>query len=352
MVFLFIILYILLLSESNKSVKHQKSVLIFACVAFTLAVGFRAIYHWPDTPVYIEAYKWAPTLSELSPIDTPYGYAEYGYYLICVILKTVGLSERMYLVAMAGISMFLLYKVLGKYGTLPLIGVADYTARFMMNRDCVQMRSSLCILLIIWGLKFVRDRKMWYYFAVILLAYQFHHMALIGLPFYFFCNFKFTNKQIYILLIFAFAFAAFGSGAISGWAEANSEDLNYDTYVDEEYRRQDADLGLMNPMIYFQVVILLMFNTLEYKLKSHPYYYIFRNGYLYSTLILIVFCQFTALSGRTSTMFATCEMFMLPMMVQTYPQEKRAKFFVILGLVFVYFFSSKMIENLNGASWF
>lgn len=66
-----------------------------------------------------------------------------------------------------------------------------------------------------------------------------------------------------------------------------------------------------------------------------------RWAYFYSTLILIFFCNYTALSGRTSTVFATCEMFMLPSIAMGFGKEKRFVFYVVVGVILVYFFWSK-----------
>ena len=64
-------------------------------------------------------------------------------------------------------------------------------------------------------------------------------------------------------------------------------------------------------------------------------------AYLYSTLTLILFCNYTALSGRTSTMFATVEMFILPFIGQSISKKYRVIYYFVLGFVFIYFFVSK-----------
>ena len=67
-------------------------------------------------------------------------------------------------------------------------------------------------------------------------------------------------------------------------------------------------------------------------------------AYLYSTLTLILFSNYTALSGRTSTMFATVEMFILPFIGQSISKKYRVLYYFVLAFVFIYFFISKYQE--------
>lgn len=75
------------------------------------------------------------------------------------------------------------------------------------------------------------------------------------------------------------------AGSISGVVDDYSQDLNYDTYVQGEY--VEEALGLRNPMIYFQIVILMVYTFMELALASKISSIIFSMGLFYSTLILI-----------------------------------------------------------------
>ena len=202
------------------------------------------------------------------------------------------------------------------------------------------MRSSLAILLLILAIKLIHDRKLVAYMLVVLLAYQFHHLSLIGIPLYFLCKLRIGPISIIFSLVMAMLLSQLIAGSISDIVDDYSQDLNYDTYVQDEYVEQA--LGLRNPMIYFQIVILMVYTFMEPLLASKDkFYHLMRWAYFYSTLILIFFCNYTALSGRTSTVFATCEMFVLPSMVSGLGKRLRIVFYVIVGGVLTYFFWSK-----------
>lgn len=343
-ILLFIFFYTVCILMQGQKENVQRNLLKTTCVALIFFIGFRKF--WPDQRVYEIAFEMAPMPWDFTWDIQPYGYAEQGYLFLASLIKVIYNNSVFYCIAMGAISMYLLYKNLNKYCIIPLIGLCDYIGRFLLNRDFTQMRSSLAILLIIWASKYIVERKPLQYFLWVLLAYQFHHMALIAIPMYFFYRLNLTNKKIIIGLILTFFLSQTLAGQISGTVELYSQDLNYETYTEGGYVEQA--LGLRNPMIYFQMGILLLFTFGENRLKHlSKYYYLFRSGYFYSTLILIFFCNYTALSGRTSTMFATYEMFILPMLAFAFPKNIRFIYYIGVGMVLVYFFYSKYVGAIN-----
>ena len=343
-IFIFFYVLVIGLVEVKFRGKYQSMLLIMTCVVLTFLIGFRD--RWPDEGVYIWGFNHVPKLWEFSFDLQPYGYVEKGYYFLASFVKTIFNNSRFYLLVMGGLSMFLLYKSLQKYCIIPLIGLCDYIARFLLNRDFIQMRSSLAILLIVLALKYVYEKKMWHYLAVVFVAYQIHHLALIAVPFYFICLLKIKKWRVVVGIIIAMILSQTLAGFISGTVDEYSNDLNYETYTQGTYVTKA--LGLRNPMIYFQIFILLMFTYSDKVLKCKSVYYeIFKIGYFYSTLILIFFCNYTALSGRTSTVFASLEMFILPMIALTWKRKNRIIYYLGIGFVFFYFFAVKYDDAMS-----
>lgn len=343
-ILLFLFFYVICLAVKDQKESTQRTFLQVACIVLTLFIGLRKF--WPDQRVYEIAFEMAPMPWDFTWDIQPYGYGEKGYLFLASLVKVVYDEPVFYCLAMGAISMYLLYKTLNKYCIIPLIGLCDYIGRFLLNRDFTQMRSSLTILLIMFGTKYIYEKKPIKYFLLVFLAYQFHTMALIAVPMYFFYRLNLTNKKIIIGLILSLALSQTLAGFISGTVDNYSQDLNYETYTEGGY--VDQALGLKNPMIYFQMAILLLFTFGEDKLKRlSKYYYVFRSGYFYSTLILIFFCDYTALSGRTSTMFATYEMFILPMLAYSFSKGFRPVYYIGVGVVLLYFFYSKYMSAIT-----
>lgn len=335
----FLVFYVFALYVITKKETTQKAILIATLIILTCLIGSRD--GWPDEKVYQIAFSEAPRPWDfISKNVESYGYVEKGYLFLASLVKLVLNDSRFYLFCMGGLSMYLLYKGLTAYCAIPLVGLCDYVGRFLLNRDFQQMRSSLAILLLILAIKLIHDRKLVAYMLVVLLAYQFHHLSLIGIPLYFLYKVRIGSISIIFSLVMAMLLSQLIAGSISDIVDDYSQDLNYDTYVQDEYVEQA--LGLRNPMIYFQIVILMVYTFMEPILASKDkFYHLMRWAYFYSTLILIFFCNYTALSGRTSTVFATCEMFMLPSIAMGFGKEKRFVFYVIVGVILVYLFWSK-----------
>lgn len=335
----FLVFYVFALYVITKKETTQKAILIATLIILTCLIGSRD--GWPDEKVYQIAFSEAPRPWDfISKNVESYGYVEKGYLFLASLVKLVLNDSRFYLFCMGGLSMYLLYKGLTAYCAIPLVGLCDYVGRFLLNRDFQQMRSSLAILLLILAIKLIHDRKLVAYMLVVLLAYQFHHLSLIGIPLYFLYKVRIGPISIIFSLVMAMLLSQLIAGSISDIVDDYSQDLNYDTYVQDEYVEQA--LGLRNPMIYFQIAILMVYTFMEPILASKDkFYHLMRWAHFYSTLILIFFCNYTALSGRTSTVFATCEMFMLPSIAMGLGKGKRFVFYVIVGGVLTYFFWNK-----------
>lgn len=339
MVILFALFYIICIVLVYWKYKRVNQFLIISLCALAFMIGIRD--GWPDELVYQMAFDQAPYPWQVWSVE-PFGYAEHGYLFIASVIKLIFNSSRFYLFVMGAVSMYLLYKNLQKYCIIPLIGLCDYMARFLLNRDFIQMRSSLVILMILLSLDLIKEKKFWLYMGIIFIGYQCHHMALIGIPLYFLGQIKISKNHIIFGLLIAALLSQTLATAISNTVDAYSEDLQYQTYTEGNYAEGK---GLANPMIYFQAVILLIFTFYESALrKKYNNYYLMRTTYFYSTLILIFFSNYTALASRTSTMFATSEMFILPWIATALPKSRRLVYYIALGFVFIYFFNAKYSE--------
>lgn len=325
--------------------QKQNVILVLSLIIIVLLIGFRDVL-WNDTQGYIAAFHQAPDIFHFTTNSITV-YSEKGYMLLTSLVKTIWDNDRFYLLAMGALSMLLLYKNLHIFCIFPLIGLCDYIARFLLNRDFIQIRSSLAILIVIYGLKFIKERSLWKYFLCVLIASQFHQMAWIALPFYFFNLIHYKNWHIVCGLILAAILSQTFATTISDLVDKYSADLNYSTYTMGAY--VEEALKLKNPMIYFQSAILLIYSNFEGKLKRvSPFYSIYKNAYFYSTIILIFFCNYTALSGRTSTFFATVEIYILPMIASAINKKSYRNIFLVgIGLIFIYFFAHKYTNEIN-----
>lgn len=330
------ILFLLYCISASSVKKEQKKTLMLACGVLTIGIAFRDM-RWPDTDAYWLGFvRYTPNIINYTFGMHPHFYDEQGFFMISVLSKTLINDYQFYFFVVGAISMMLLYKNLNRYSIYPLLGLCAYLARFFMARNLTQIRSGLAYLIILWGLKYVHEKKIWHYVLLVWIASWFHNSAWIALPFYFITNWIHVNKyRVLVGLGLAFIVGAFFQGPLSAFVTDKASDLQITTYVSSEYK---SKVGLGNPMIYFQTFLLLAYTFLERRLKPMTKYYkVIRDGYFYSTLILISFCSFTALSGRTSTMFATLEYCIIPSLVFLFNKRNRAVAYAIMivGLVII-----------------
>jgi len=309
-------------------------------VIIVFCIGSRNTGGWIDTVTYVDSFvNSTNSLSSFSFSDVPFGYTEKGYYLLCVIAKTISGNPQIYLFLIGALSMAFLFPSLDRYTPLPFLGLCIYIARFMLGRDMNQMRAGLAISIIMFATIYAIKRKYLIYILMVIVAYFIHTSALIALPLLLIDRLKIKRKHILIGLGVAFVIAGFFGGTvksvISNWDFVQNLAK---TYVEEDSEKAWGN-NLFNPLIYYQILCLLIYTFKEKQLsKQFIYYYTIRNAYFYSTILLIVLCQYGIVAGRTSTLFATYEISMVPMVLSTYKKSKKNVLYLVVFMFLIFFF--------------
>lgn len=331
MVSLYIFFYIFALIAEQLKQKDKQMLLMLTCVVMALMAGFRDPSLWADTGVYVMSFEdYTNPLYEWSQIDEPFGYSEYGFYFLGVIFKTFSSNTTAYLTFIAALTFIFMYKDFKRYCYYPLFGVAAYLSRFYLARNFIQIRAGLSYAIILWAVQYISKRDWKRYFFWIIIAYQFHASAVLAVPLYFLCMINIKKWHIWTGIAVAFILGGVFTGFMRGLVAEYASDIA-STYVQDEYQRE---WGLLNPVIYFQLAVLYLYTQNEEVLKNTSEdYYTMRTAYFYSTFILISVSMYTALSGRTSSMFSTLEMAIIPPILNTFSKRNRFIGFIGLGIV-------------------
>lgn len=340
----FIFFFVAVSFELQKNKKNRDTMLILACIVLAIGVGFRDIYIWPDTLVYAWSYQYhTPNIFDFSFSDTPYGYNEKGFYLLQVITKTLTNNPTVFFCLISILTFYFLYKDFKQYSIFPLIGLCVYIARFIIGRNFVQIRAGLAYAILMLSIKYIFERNWKRYFLIVFIAWMFHRSCIVAIPLYFICNWvNVKKKHVYIALGISFFIGIFGQELVHRLVEDNASDLNIgDRYTDAGGETKQLEgLGMRNPMIYFQCFILLAYTLLEERLAPlNKYYYILRNAYLYSTMILICFCTYKVLSARTASMYATLEFVIIPSLIYMFNKKNRYFAFLATGIILTVIFN-------------
>lgn len=331
MVSLYIFFYIFALIAEQLKQKDKQMLLMLTCVVMALMAGFRDPSLWADTDAYLISFEYyTKPLYEWSQVDEPFGYSEYGFYFLGVIFKTFSSNTTAYLTFIAALTFIFMYKDFKRYCYYPLFGVAAYISRFYLARNFIQIRAGLSYAIILWAVQYISKRDWKRYFFWILIAYQFHTSAVLAVPLYFLCMINIKKWHIWTGIAVAFILGGVFTGFMRGLVSEYASDIA-STYVQDEYQRE---WGLLNPVIYFQLAVLYLYTQNEEVLKyTSEDYYTMRTAYFYSTFILISVSMYTALSGRTSSMFATLEMAIIPPIINTLSKKNRSIAYIGLGIV-------------------
>ena len=293
---------------------NKKRFLVLTLAVVAVIIGIRNPQSWSDTAgYYMEFMEIVKPLSETSAYDKPVNYGEMGFYYIGVICKTFSNSPTFYFIVVSALSMLFLYFGIKKYSIFPFIALYVYLGRFI-GRNTIQIRSAIAIAIVIWGTVYVTKRKLWKYLLVVYIASRFHTSAYLAFPLYFMGYVNVKKWHVYVGILFALLIAIVFGGAIHEMlSESDLANEWARSYVEEDSEKAYSN-SLSNPVIWYQIVILFMWTAFEKRLSlMTEHYYTIRNAYFYSTVLLIVLYQFAILAGRTSTVFATYEMLMVPL---------------------------------------
>lgn len=327
-------------------VRYRKVVLLVLCLLFCIFAGFRDPDFWADTDYYLKAFA---STSDIFNIDFEDAgvleiYREKGFLIISSVIKTFSNSNVFYLLSISILTFYVFYKVLRKYCIYPLIGFCIYLSRFFLVRNMMQIRSALAFFIVLYFTNLVTEKKFGKFLLIVLLASSIHYSALMFLPAYFICKMELSQKQVLKIVLSVFLFTFLVANVVVLYI-VNIPELKaiIYTYIDENTYGYSS--GLTNPMIYFQVCLLIFYTYKETSLKHiDDNYYAIRSMYLFGTCLLIVFNLFAVLAGRLSTIFSTYEILMLPSLLYVVDNRKKVFSSIVVSMIFTTFFVLNVVR--------
>lgn len=310
LIYIGIYILILLFLIADFSLENQKNkVLNILAIIMVLFIGLRGD-SGADSPVYIDFFNYnTDTIWNWKGVEK--GYAEYGFYYLSVILKSIWNNIDFYFTSISALTIFFLIRSLKEFSIYPILGFCVYYSRFLIIRDMNQIRQALAMVIIIYAFKLLISHRKKAFTYVILSMTFIHYSSIIVLPFIWLYNRRPNLKQICGLLSLSLVIGLISSVVLKQLL-ISTGNIIFLRYVNT------ANLGLLNPVLIFQLVICFLFSYFEPLLRDKQKgYYLIRNAYLYSTILLLLTCNMGEIGGRLATIFATCEIFILPALTTT-----------------------------------
>lgn len=319
--------------------RHSLYLLYSLSIILIIISGVRS-FSWPDTPQYELAFKTEiKGLTEAFKYGAVTTYSEPGFIYLSRVVKTFTNSVRIYFFLISFISSSLIAIYLKKFCVFPVIGLLVYVSRFFISRNMMQIRAALAIAIVIFAIKFIYDRNLRKFLGVVLIATFIHFSCIIVIPLYWLCEKSLSTKKAFAMCTLGIVSILLITPIVQSKVILFNNLIGMNsTYIggDESY---SEGMGIKNPMIYYQMLVLYLWCISESSLiQKIKYYHIIKWWYLFSTMILILLSPFLVLSGRLSTITATIEILMIPALIAA-PRNKDKKLatFVVYGVLITSF---------------
>jgi hypothetical protein len=326
--YVFTFITLLLLSIAEVFYDNKKIVLIGGSLLAILA-GLR-YYSGYD---FVSYYYFFYDLTGLPDVFNGSIDAEPGYLLLNYLFLKLGLNYYAFILFFAFLSMGLLVNYLYKNVPYPSLILFYYFSRFFLARDMGQIRGSIASIILLYSVKYMKQKQLFRFLLVVGIASLFHITALIFIVGYVYENYLYDGSRLQVMVLFCLAVTAGIVVQIPQlylWAVP-------DRYA--PYFTNPAYTGgqwLLNPVLLMQ--LLIFFGTLLFtNVRKDEKYRTYHNLYFLASLILIAFGNLATVGGRLSSPFATYEMFVAPYFILNFTKNKMVNLIFCLGFTVVIF---------------
>jgi hypothetical protein len=171
--------------------------LIIIFSLFAAIAAFRAENVGNDTIEYVNLYRTIQLTNDISSLTWRY---EIGFLYLNKLLGLFFADPQSILIAISIFTMFGYARFVYKYSKITWLSVyLFFTFRFF-DMTMVVMRLSIAIVLILFAYDFLRERKLFKFLLVVMLASLFHRSALIFLISWPITKYKFNYKTILLAI--------------------------------------------------------------------------------------------------------------------------------------------------------
>lgn len=258
-----------------------------------------------------------------------------------VLLNKLSASYPMLIFIVASLAIIPKLIFLYKESESKLFVLLMYYCGIFITYDMGVIRQGLSITIFLFGLKYIREQKLFEYLLIIFLSFIFHPSALVYIPLYFIGNIELSKKTYYITALTALIFSLFSESSIF---------LSLAKYLPEGiistklayytlYTSENLTLSLLKRIIF--LVIFVEYFKRSKLLTTDKKQLIYLNGYYLSILFASIFASVPIIGGRGNAGLYFLQVFIFSKMVKN-TQNK------ILKLVIIVVISAMFYKTLLG----
>lgn len=262
--------------------------------------------------------------------------AESGFLFLNYVFKVMGFNFYTFVLFFSVLSIVLLGYFAYRFTTYPSLVLVYYYARYLLVRDMGQIRSALACIILLYSIPFIIKKKPLQFLIIIFIASLFHVTSWFFVVAYIF-NVLFkelTIKNVILLLLIAL-----GIGVIVQipdsyiWAipERYNAYFTSPSYTNGQW--------IVNPVLWMQLVLFIaayFFIRPTHDMGKNKFNVVIKI-YFISSLILISAGTLGTVGGRLSTLFATTEIFITPLLFASISKNKLLNLLFFCGFTVVIF---------------
>lgn len=278
--------------------KIYKQIIFIIILLFALYCGCINFPYSTDYEIYKGYYEYSPNSIDFTINNNLY---DYGFLWLNMFIKYYGGNlEDVYFVICI-IILMIYYYAFPKFTPYIFLSWYFLFARFFELQNIVQIRQGLAIVIMLFALKFIYERKLIKYIVCILIATLFHKTLLVALLIYPFSKINWTKNKIIIFLLLCIGMYLIPLTNIifnNLLPLIGVEIPKFEAYQGTSYAETSSLIVIV--IRFINVMILSYF---LFKVKKLWYYKIFLSMLLLGLLIMCMFSDFDILSGRLSNIF-------------------------------------------------
>lgn len=328
-IYTFILVLILLTSiyEMYGGQKPSREWFYTIVAVMALTSGF-AYAISPDWIPYWNAFEGAslidiaeiPALAESMDM-------EIGYIFLNKFVSLFGLGYASFTVIISFIALYLKSTTIYKYSGYVFLGLLMYMVPAYFFEEHVHVRQGLASAITVFSVRYIVERKLYYFLICFVIAFLFHKAAVVFLLAYWIATLKFNNTMVGGIVLVAIIANYTGlSAAIDGLMQFMPFGVA-ETYND--YANATVVGSILGDIVkVLTVIAILLFNTKA--TKNDPHFAYFRNIYLFGVVLYFFFGR-GIFAARLPGFYTIFIIFLVPRMIMALKDNTTFRNFVYVS---------------------
>jgi len=252
--------------EFSTGVK-QKQLFVVMCVVMVIIAGIRVgqgADYWPYYRLFMGANKYVPWNMIF---DRTIG-VEPTYVILSKIYGSLNLPFTIFLLTMAGLSIFLRGKTIYKFSPLPLVSLLWYYMPGLFASEMGHMREGLGMGICMFSFQYIASKKLYKFLICMYIGYLTHKTAMVFIPAYWIANMNISTVKAFFIVILGVALWPLHPYVIlGGWVNSIASDSlaaeSFNSYSSGE------DLGFTITEVVKVIFLIVLFTNDRYIIRRN-----------------------------------------------------------------------------------